>query len=215
VHEHDPELYEQILRGDRKANTAASEIRQTLRDAELAAAAPPLPEGPFELVYADPPWRLPGSPTSSRAVENHYPTMPLEEIKAIKIPAAENSLLFLWGVNSMTPEALEVMSAWGFSYLTNFAWCKDRRGLGQYNRCQHELLHLGRRGEFAPPPTKRRQSSVIEARRGRHSEKPASVYELIEAMYPHASKLELFARGTPRPGWAAWGNEAECGEVAT
>jgi N6-adenosine-specific RNA methylase IME4 len=215
VHEHDPELYEQILRGDRKANTAASEIRQTLRDVELAAAALPLPEGPFELVYADPPWRLPGSPTSSRAVENHYPTMPLEEIKAIKIPAAENSLLFLWGVNSMTPEALEVMSAWGFSYLTNFAWCKDRRGLGQYNRCQHELLHLGRRGEFAPPPTKRRQSSVIEARRGRHSEKPASVYELIEAMYPHASKLELFARGTPRPGWAAWGNEAECGEVAT
>jgi ParB-like chromosome segregation protein Spo0J len=106
VHEHDPELYEQILRGERKANAAASEIRQTLRDAELAAAAPPLLEGPFELVYADPPWRLPGSPTSSRAVVNHYPTMPLEEIKAIRIPAAESSLLFLWGVNSMTPEAL-------------------------------------------------------------------------------------------------------------
>jgi N6-adenosine-specific RNA methylase IME4/ParB-like chromosome segregation protein Spo0J len=215
VHEHDLELYEQILRGDRKANTAASEIRQTLRDAELAAAAPPLPEGPYDVVYADPPWRLPGSPTSSRAVENHYPTMPREEIKAIKIPAAENSLLFLWGVNSMTPEALELIAAWGFSYLTNFAWCKDKWGLGQYNRCQHELLHLGRRGKVAPPPTKRRQSSVIDARRGRHSEKPLSVYELIETMYPHASKLELFARGTPRPGWAGWGNEATSAEAAT
>jgi hypothetical protein len=126
VHEHDPQLYEQILRGDRKANTAANEIRQALRDAELAAAAPPLPTGPFELVYADQPWRLPGSPTSSRAVENHYSTLPLEEIKAIRIPAAENALLFLWGVNSMTPEALELIAAWGFSYLTNFVWCKDK-----------------------------------------------------------------------------------------
>ena len=50
---------------------------------------------------------------------------------------------------------------------------------------------------------------MIEARRGRHSEKPAAVYELIEGAYPAASKLELFARGAPRPGWAAWGNELE------
>jgi N6-adenosine-specific RNA methylase IME4 len=28
-------------------------------------------------------------------------------------------------------------------------------------------------------------------------------------MYPQASKLELFARGKPRPGWATWGNEVE------
>ena len=42
--------------------------------------------GPFELIYADPPWRLPGSPTSSHALENHYPTLPLEEIKAIELP---------------------------------------------------------------------------------------------------------------------------------
>ena len=50
---------------------------------------------------------------------------------------------------------------------------------------------------------------MIEARRGRHSEKPTAVRELIERMYPHASKLELFARGKPPPGWAFWGNEAE------
>jgi N6-adenosine-specific RNA methylase IME4 len=135
--------------------------------------------------------------------------MPLAEMKAIELPLADDALLFLWGVNSITPQALELLSAWGFSYLTNFAWCKDKWGLGQYNRCQHKLLHLGRRGNPQPPPPKRRQSSVIEAKRGRHSEKPACVYTLIEAMYPHASKLELFARGTPRPGWAAWGNQCE------
>jgi N6-adenosine-specific RNA methylase IME4/ParB-like chromosome segregation protein Spo0J len=206
VHAHDPELFEQILRGDRKANAAANQVRQALRDAELPAA-PPLPDGPFELIYADPPWRLPGSPDSSRAVENHYPTMPLAEIKGLQVPAAGDALLFLWGVNSMTGEALDVIKAWGFTYLGNFAWVKDKWGLGQYNRCQHELLHIGRRGTYPPPPTNRRQSSVIDARRGRHSAKPTSVYDLLDAMYPHASKLELFARGQGRPGWTSWGNE--------
>lgn len=28
-----------------------------------------------------------------------------------------------------------------------------------------------------------------------------------ETMYPDLPKLELFARGAPRPGWDAWGNE--------
>jgi N6-adenosine-specific RNA methylase IME4 len=51
--------------------------------------------------------------------------------------------------------------------------------------------------------------SVVEAPRRRHSEKPDVFYELIERMYPHASKLELFHRGPPRPGWAAWGDESE------
>jgi N6-adenosine-specific RNA methylase IME4 len=51
-----------------------------------------------------------------------------------------------------------------------------------------------------------RVDSVIEAPRGRHSEKPARFYELIERMYPQASKLELFAR-VSRPGWVGWGNE--------
>jgi N6-adenosine-specific RNA methylase IME4 len=174
----------------------------------------PLPTGPFELIYADPPWRLAGSPTGSRAIERHYPTMELADILALGIPAADNALLFLWGVNSMTPQAIEVIAAWGFEYVTNFAWCKDKIGLGHYNRSQHELLHLGRRGGFPPPPPTRRASSVIDARRGRHSEKPASVYELLESMYPHASKLELFARGTARPGWAAWGNQCDRDEVA-
>lgn len=160
------------------------------------------------MIYADPPWRLAGSPDSSRAVENHYPTMPLAEIKALQIPAADNAILFLWGVNSMTPQAIEVIEAWGFAYLSNFVWVKDRIGLGQYNRTQHELLHLGVRGSFPPPPTGRRASSVIQAARGRHSQKPEQVYQLIERMYPQARKLELFARGTPRPGWTAWGNQS-------
>ena len=202
----DPDLFEQVKHGRIPADRAARQVLQRKRDAELPPA-PPLPSGPFQLIYADPPWRLPGNPTSSRAVENHYPTMELDEIKALPVPAADDSLLFLWGVNSLTPEASEVMQSWGFTYVNHFVWVKDKWGLGQWNRCQHELLHVGRRGNASPPPPASRLSSVIHAPRGRHSAKPPIVYELLESMYPRLTKLELFARST-RPGWTRWGNQA-------
>ena len=104
VHEHDPALFEQVARGEISANAAARRTRRLLRDVGLPAA-PPLPTGSFDLIYADPPWRFRGSPDSSRAVENHYPTLPLDEILALSPPAADNALLFLWAVNSLLPEA--------------------------------------------------------------------------------------------------------------
>jgi N6-adenosine-specific RNA methylase IME4 len=51
--------------------------------------------------------------------------------------------------------------------------------------------------------------SVIEAPRGRHSEKPEIFAEMIEKMFPHLPKIELYRRGPARPGWSAWGAEAE------
>lgn len=46
-----------------------------------------------------------------------------------------------------------------------------------------------------------------------HSRKPDEAYELIERIYPELPKIELFARQA-RPGWAAWGNQAPCADVA-
>jgi len=178
-----------------------------LRDAGLPPA-PPLPEGPFAVIYADPPWRL-GNPDGAYAPENHYRTMPTEEIAAIAIPAAEHAVLFLWAVNCLLREALEVMEAWGFRYRTNLVWVKPSIGLGNVVRNRHELLLVGKRGSLQAPDPEDRPDSVIEAPRGAHSEKPACVYELIERMYPQVSKLELFGRGLPRPGWVAWGDEVE------
>jgi N6-adenosine-specific RNA methylase IME4 len=86
---------------------------------------------------------------------------------------------------------------------------KPSIGPGVWLRNRHELLLFARKGSFAPPDPEDRVDSVLEAPRGRHSQKPEVVYELIERMYPQASRLELFARGTPRPGWICWGNEVE------
>lgn len=49
--------------------------------------------------------------------------------------------------------------------------------------------------------------SVIEAPRGRHSEKPEEAYRRIERVSP-GPRLEMFARA-PRDGWDVWGNEVE------
>jgi N6-adenosine-specific RNA methylase IME4 len=189
------------------ADAAARRVRRQLRDAQLPPPPPP-PEGPFQLIYADPPWQL-GHPDSKHAPETHYPCMPLQEIKQIQVPAAEDALLLLWGVNSLLPEALEVIAAWGFSYVTNLVWVKQSIGLGVWARNRHELLLLARRGKFSPPEPDERPDSVIEADRLRHSQKPDLAYERIEKAWPRASKLELFARGAARPGWTTWGNRAE------
>jgi N6-adenosine-specific RNA methylase IME4 len=207
VQQHDPDLFEQVKAGQLAADLAARRVRRTLRDQNLPPA-PPLPEGPFELIYADPPWQL-GNPDGANAPENHYPTMPLQAINDLRPAATESAVLFLWAVNCLLPEAIEVLTAWGFSYKTNLVWVKPSIGLGYWARNRHELLLFATRGRVELPEPKQVPDSVIQAERGRHSQKPAVVYELIEAAYPGLTKLELFARGRPRPGWQTWGNQLD------
>jgi hypothetical protein len=61
------------------------------RVAELASRKPEplLSLGPFPVLYADPPWRYEHSESPEiRKVENQYPTMTLDEIKALSVPAS-------------------------------------------------------------------------------------------------------------------------------
>jgi hypothetical protein len=43
----------------------------------------------------------------------------------------------------------------------------------------------------------------------RPHKKPTVVAEMIERFYPTVPKAEMFARGPPRPGWDAHGNEVD------
>jgi len=52
------------------------------------------------------------------------------------------------------------------------------------------------------------ERQVILAPQREHSRKPIEQYERIEALYPGARYLELFAR-TRRRGWAAHGMEID------
>jgi len=169
----------------------------------------PLPQGEFDVIYADPPWAYDFSETMSRQIENQYATMTVQEISALKVPTADNSVLFLWATAPKIREALEVMLSWGFEYKTHMIWDKEIIGMGYWARGQHELLLIGVKGEYSVPVPEVRESSVYRERRGEHSKKPNHYYELIEKLCPNGKYLELFARQKFNDKWTIWGLEAD------
>jgi len=92
------------------------------------------------------------------------------------------------------------------TYKTHAIWDKEKIGMGYWFRGQHELLLVGVKGEFSPPESSLRISSVIKERRGCHSKKPDKVREYISRWYTDKNKLELFAR-TKIKNWDVFGNE--------
>jgi len=169
-----------------------------------------LPTGKrYPVIYADPPWRYDYAETESRAIENQYPTMPLDDICALPVSdlATDDAVLFLWATSPKLTEALRVVESWGFTYRTCAVWAKPQIGMGYYFRQQHELLLVATRGSLPAPPPSARPGSVITADRTKHSAKPADFAAVIEAMYPTLPKVELFCR-SPRDGWDVWGNQA-------
>lgn len=166
----------------------------------------------FPIIYADPPWRYENPPigASGRSIENHYPTMTLEEICAMPVAdlATEDAMLYLWATAPKLAECMQVITAWGFEYRTNMVWDKVNIGMGYHARNQHELLLIARRGDIPPPFPGSQPSSIYTEKRGDHSVKPEFFAAMIEGFYPGLPKIELFRRGEPRKGWAAFGNQA-------
>lgn len=200
------------LTGLQKAVARATrDARREVRLETLREQARPLNGGlgRFPVLLADPPWRYEHVVRDEDAIEHRYPSMALEDICALPVAtvATETAVLFLWTTSPKLREAFAVVDAWGFVYRTCMVWVKDGLGMGHWARQNHELLLICARGDFPPPPPAARSASVFTAPKGRHSEKPALVYELIERMYPGLPRLELFAREA-REGWAAWGNES-------
>ena len=173
-----------------------------------------LPKGTFNLVYADPPWQYEHSRTNSRKIENQYPVLTLDEIckladsagRSVKTIFAQNCVLFLWTTSPKLRESFEVMESWGFTYRTCMVWDKEKIGMGYYARQQHELLLIATRGTPSVPEPENRPPSIIRSPRLDHSEKPGVFHTLLEEMYPHAARVELFCR-SPQRGWVSWGNE--------
>jgi N6-adenosine-specific RNA methylase IME4 len=176
----------------------------------------------WSTIYADPPWVFQNR-TGKVAPEHgrlyRYPTLTLEQIQALPIEqiAEERAHLYLWCPNALLAEGLETMRRWGFVYKTNIVWHKvrqdggsDGRGVGFYFRNVTELVLFGVRGRDARTLSPgRRQVNYLATRKREHSRKPDELYSVFVERCSPAPYLELFARGPIRPGWDAWGSEAE------
>lgn len=213
IHDEDPETFTAIKEGKKTISQVKSEQRRKERESkiiEISSRNKELKaESIYSVVYADPPWRYEYVKAESRAIENQYPTMGLDDIRRMPVSniCTQDAILFLWVTSPKLEEGLSVLNAWGFQYRTCAVWDKEKIGMGYYFRQQHELLLVGVRGSMPVPEPGSRVASVIRARRGKHSEKPDFVPALIETMYPRYAKVELFARVT-RDGWDSWGNQS-------
>jgi N6-adenosine-specific RNA methylase IME4 len=193
-----------------RTTTEEKQEARAVREAELGAKIIAMPGNPYAVIYADPPWRF--EPYSrdtgmDRAADNHYPTMTLDKIKELEVPTASDAVLFLWAIVPMLPEALAVMDAWGFKYVSSFVWVKDRIGTGYWTRNQHELLLIGTKGSVPAPAPGQQYPSIFQGPVGDHSAKPIAFRDAIEKMFPTLPRIELFAR-EKCVGWDVWGFEA-------
>jgi N6-adenosine-specific RNA methylase IME4 len=212
------EQTEIVARGEREILLKAKELRakrakQSYADriekfAEISKANAALPEQRYPVIYADPPWKfeLFNEEKGGERVPP-YPTMDIDELKAMSVPAMDDAVLFMWATSSHLGDAVDLVRAWGFTLKTTAVWVKPSIGLGYLLRNRHELLLIATRGDIPAPPPPQRPDSVIEAPRGQHSAKPSQAYDMIERMYPDLPRIELFSR-SPREGWAVWGNQS-------
>lgn len=181
-------------------------------------------EKKYKTIVADPPWAEHGGGKVQRGADRHYPLMKTYEIKALGMRvqsiADTNAHLYLWATNNHLQDALDVLPAWGFKFVTMLTWVKTGKpGLGQYFRGLTEHCIFAKRGQ----PTyrvgvngRRAQGLTVmldegrglwfKAARGRHSEKPQQLYSWAEQV-SHGPYLEMFARSN-RTGWDSWGHEA-------
>ena len=112
-------------------------------------------------------------------------------------------------------EALEVLTAWGFSYKTvAFVWVKQNRknddlftGMGYWTRANAEICILATKGH--PKRVDAGVRQVILSHIEEHSKKPDEARERIVRLMGDLPRVELFARQSPE-GWDVWGNEVEC-----
>jgi N6-adenosine-specific RNA methylase IME4 len=204
------------LRQFRARRLEAQRQRRAERERALGAwisSAPSLFVGDvYGLIYADPPWHFVNYSEAgmAKSAANHYPVMSLEKIKALEIPAAADSVLFMWSTTPMLAAAFDVIEAWRFHYVSAITWDKVHPGHGYWTRDRSELLLIATRGDVPAPALGTQPESLFSEPRGEHSVKPARVYAMLETMFPTLPKLEVFARpgGEVRPGWAVWGFEA-------
>lgn len=188
---------------------AVAELRkQRIEEAkeQIRRNPPPLPEGLYDVIAIDPPWPY-GTEydPETRRVASPYPEMSLEEIYNLRIPAAQDCVLFLWTTHRFLPTAFDLLRHWGFNYKATIVWDKVLLGVGQTLRMQCEFCLLGFKGN--PFWVNNQHRDIIREPRTEHSRKPEAFYHLVEACtHPGSRRLDYFARQR-RDGWDAYGNE--------
>ena len=166
-------------------------------------------DGKYRVIYADPPWKYSDKKEyrPEGSAENHYPVISIMELCQMNLPKIEeNAVLFLWVTSPLLEDAFKIIKAWGFQYKSSFVWDKVKHNMGHYNSVRHEFLLICTKGSCLPDNIKLFDSVQTIERSDFHSEKPEEFRKIIDTLYTHGRKIELFAR-KKADGWESFGNE--------
>ncbi len=204
----EPEKAQAVRDGVKKFN----EVKREMKKEQLAKPIEK-PTGKFRIFYADPPWsyndKCDAGAVQSGGAEKHYPSMTIRELceLPIRAMAEPDAVLFLWTTSPLLFECAPLFEAWGFKYKACFVWDKVKHNMGHYNSVRHEFLLICTRGSCTPEVVKLFDSVQSIEKTAKHSEKPQEFRDIIDTLYPHGERIELFARDKHK-GWNTWGNEA-------
>src|SRR5215469_4658314 len=212
----------------RRNRLTCSDACRQARSRRLRAATPPFPEGPFDLILADPPplFETRGrvaTDGSSRAPK--YETMDWAALCRLPVAklAARNAVLVIWVFGPAPEMTARLARAWGFGPPGElFVWNKLTRaaklkpGMGYNSRKTSESVWVASRGKglmrldkgvYQGLITDEQLVETIVSRPREHSRKPDELYAMLDRLYGRdLRRIELFARRT-WPGYVAWGNE--------
>jgi|TARA_R100000789_G_C2950886_1_gene134962 N6-adenosine-specific RNA methylase IME4 len=168
----------------------------------------PFPDKKYQIIYADPPWKIKKIQRKCRPnqINMDYSTMELKDIKDLCVEkiADDNSVLFLWTIQRYLKDSFDVMKAWGFKYQRTITWDKQN-GMclfGFHHRT--EFLLFGYKGKLEIYPKRKAFPTLVQVKTDKHSKKPQIFRDLISAFGD--TKIELFARKKTE-GWDVWGDE--------
>jgi len=202
------QAYQEIKKEEKKAkrDELVRETKERIEKEEIIK-----PSGKFSVIAIDPPWDYSergGSNNTGYEQEGNrgqvdYPTMTLEQIKKIELPAKEDSVLFLWTVHAFLEDSFQLLKEWGFNYKATMVWDKEKMGMGRNIRLQCEFCLLATKGNPIIQGSSVRD--IMREPRREHSRKPECFYELVNTM-TIGNKLDYFSREN-RDGWSVYGAE--------
>jgi hypothetical protein len=124
-----PDVAAKAEAGEATMRDVAKAVRQAKkaeRVADLTANNPTVAIGIYTTIAIDPPWQYDNTATRAAAAD-HYPTMSLDELADLYVPAADDAHLYLWVTNPFLPDAFRLLGGQGHEQRVNRAEAVEER----------------------------------------------------------------------------------------